>query len=311
MTYKVSVAIPIAYPEEITFLRGNIAHIEKHNHPSVDSEVLIMDQTGTGDVRSEFGSKYKVIETQRIDAGWPLDLACRAAEGEYFVSFDVDCAPMHNAWLYAPTRVLAEYPDVCMVGKATGLHLHHDYAKWGTFFHINNYYRFMRTEQAKYVSQQVGFLRPENRPKANFYPSSTFAFEANADNGVRANSFTDRTGMGKKFSIAMNKVLGNTQQMGVYGMVLDGLVFHMVFSSSKDWITNKAVTLGDEYLGWYDRINSEGFVNVWPDIQAALKPKYEILYDRHLWDGTQELKLTPQDDLFRNFSAWKSESNEI
>ena len=306
MTYKVSVAIPIAYPEEITFLRANIAHIESHSHPQIESEILIMDQTGQGAVKSGFG-RYKVIDTQRVDAGWPLDLALKHAEGQYFVSLDVDCVPMHKAWLYAPTRVLAEYSDIIMVGKATGLHNHHDYAKWGTFFHINNYYRAMRTDQAKYVSNQVGFLRPENRDKAGFQPVAEFDFEANCDNGVRANSFTDRMKMGKKFSIAMDKTLGNTNAMGVFGMTLDSLVWHMVFSSSKDWIENKTVTLGDDYLRWYQRINSEPFDTVWPDIVKALQPKYNILYDRHLWDGFKEVQLTPQDQLFRDFSGWKNE----
>lgn len=306
MTFKVSVAIPICWPEEISFLRGNIAHAEIYKHPQIESEILIMDQTGTADVKSEFGGRYKVIDIPRIDAGYPLDVACKAAEGEYFVSLDVDCAAMHPAWLYASTKVLAEYPDICMVGKATGLHNHHDYAKYGAFFHINNYYRFMRTEQARHLSHQVGFLRPENRAKANYFPVSGFTFEANCDNGVRANSFSDHTKMGNKFSIAMDRTLGLTHEMGVYGMTLDGLVFHMVFSSSKDWISNKQKTLGSNYLRWYDRINTEGFVNVWPDILAALQPKYNILHDRHLWDGTKEIQLTPQNDLFRNFSAWKT-----
>lgn len=306
MTYKVSVAIPVAYPEEIVFLRGNIAYIESHKHPEIETEIIICDQTGVGDIKSEFG-RYKVVTVQRVDAGYPLDVAVRQAEGQYFTSLDVDCAPLHEAWLYAPVKVLDTYPDVCMVGKATGLHNHHDYAKWGAFFHINNYYRTMRAEQARYVSQQVGFLRPENRAKADFYPVADFPFEANCDNGVRANSFTDKIKMGKKFSIAMNKILGMTNEMGVFGMVLDGLVFHMVFSSSKDWISDKSKTLGDDYMSWYSRINAEGFEAVLPEMIAALKPKYEILYDRHLWDGTKEIQLTPQDDLFRNFSAWKKE----
>jgi len=307
MTYKVSIAIPICWPEEITFLRANISHIEKFTHPQVESQVIICDQTGTEAIKAEFGGRYYVLQMPRIDAGFPIDKSLEVADGEYHLSLDVDCVPMHHAWLYAPIKVLDKYTDIIMVGKATGLHNHHDYAKHGTFFHINNYLRYMRTEQARYVSRQVGFLRPENRPKANFYPVADFSFEANCDNGVRANSFTDRMGMGKKFSIAMNQVLGNTHEMGVFGMVLDELVFHMVFSSSKDWISDKTKTLGEEYLKWYSRINSEDFTTVWPDIVKALQPKYNILYDRHLWDGYKEQALTPQDELFRDFSAWKTE----
>jgi len=307
MTYEVSVAIPICYPEEITFLRANISHIEKFTHPQVKPQVIICDQTGNDSVKSEFGSRYYVMQLPRVDAGYPLDMALTIADKEYFVSLDVDCVPMHKAWLYAPVKVLAEYPDIVMVGKATGLHNHHDYAKWGAFFHINNYFRFMRTDQARYVSKQVGFLRPENRHKAGFDTLAEFSFEPNCDNGVRANSFTDRMKMGRKFSVAMDRVLGNTHEMGIFGHTLDGLVWHMVFSSSKDWIEDKSKTLGEEYLKWYHRINTEPFDSVWPDIVKALQPKYNILHDRHVWDGDKEVSLTPQDQLFKDFSAWKAE----
>src|SRR5574339_329434 len=104
MSYSCSVLIPIRYQEESVFLRRNLLQINKFQHPEVSMEVIVADQTNSPDVDrviSELSFNYvKSFKCEGIDAGHPIDRGVQIASGEFFMSFDVDCAPIHKSWAY-------------------------------------------------------------------------------------------------------------------------------------------------------------------------------------------------------------------
>ena len=301
--YTVSIAIPVV--DEFHFLRGTIEQIKKYKHPEINQQILVMDQSNTNHLDRAYQSDpdVEVIKTTRIDAGYPIDEAAKIASGEYFCSLDADCWPVHPAYLYAPIKAIEKY-KLSFVGKATGLHL--SYQTQGNFYHINNYYRVSTTALVRKVAEAVSFMRYVNRYKANFIPNVDVPWTADCDNGVVANWYVDYAKLGPKLSLAMNKKLGNTNEMGVYGMTIDELVTHMVFGYGKEWIGNPHKVLGDKYLEWQNKIMIQGLTNeIIEEIKAAQIPAYQILYDRHYWDGTSERPLAPTDELYADFSAWK------
>jgi len=304
-----SVVIPLAYEEELVFLKRNLHQIRKFHRTTLPTEVLVIDQTESGipnDLMIEYSSFARVIKAPRIDAGWPIDVAASMAEGYYFCSLDVDCIPIHPNWLLAPIKLIEKY-DLLFVGKQTGLHMHPGYAKWGNFVQINNYFRVGKTREVRSLSRAVGFLRPENRYKVNFTPVANCEFEQNADNGVVANFYSDQINMGAKLSLSMNKILGMTNEMGVFGHTIDNLVWHMVFSSSKDWISNKEKTLGEDYMHWYRRIQETNFSDfTFDDMLAHLKDHHNLLGDREIFSNGVLRTLTQEDEICRDIEVFKS-----
>lgn len=72
--------------------------------------------------------------------------------------------------------------------------------------------------------------------------------ELACDNGVVAQWYSDQKGYGPKLSIPVTSQVGCTKKMGIYGMVLDNLVFHMVFGYGQEWIQDMMDVLGPDYL---------------------------------------------------------------
>lgn len=226
-----TVCIPICH--ETYFLNGSIREMLKHKHENVDYEILVMDQTVGQNTRKveEICYQYdevKVVKTKKIDAGYPLDIGARMAKGEYFCSLDADAFPVHKNWLNLPIKIIEKF-GVSFVGNQTGLQ--NSYEQFN-FLHINNYYRVSTTEVARKISEEIGFIRPQNKPNADIAYNRPNIIEGFADNGVQAQIFADQEGYGPKFSVPIDTFIGRTPQMGIYGMILGGLVFHMVFGQT-------------------------------------------------------------------------------
>lgn len=101
-------------------------------------------------------------------------------------------------------------------------------------------------------------MRVNNRQKVGFRPADDSWGSKPCDNGVVAQWYADQKGYGPKISIPLTSCVGSTPKMGIYGMVIDDLVFHMVFGYGEDWITDMQGTLGDEYLALRRRIVDGG-----------------------------------------------------
>lgn len=259
---------------------GAISQIEKFTN-NIDWEALIVDQSSP-DIHNAIVAKYanhprvKVIRANKIDAGYPIDIAARNTTKEFLCSLDTDAFPIHPNWLYLPIQLIKEF-NLSFVGQDTGLGLHPAYAFDGEFCHLNNYFRVSRTSVAKTVSENAGFCRWQHRNRTGM----TFADNSwkidHADNGVVAQWWSDKNNMGDKVGLALNKILGMTNEFGVYGMCIDDLVFHFVFGYHPDTVNDAGKSLGREYLDIENKIKVEGLTEIniaW--LLSNLKPHHPV-----------------------------------
>jgi hypothetical protein len=245
------------------YLKGCISQIQKYANPEIQHDIIIADQSDN-DVHAEVVALYskqpgiKVIKLPRIDAGYPIDAGLEIATGDYFCSLDCDCFPVHKNWLYVPIKLIEKY-NLSFVGQNSGLE--GSYAQKGKFFHLNNFYRVSTTKLAKRISKAVGFMRPENRDKVHFKPQDNSWGKTPCDNGVIAQWYSDKYNMGRKINLEITSYLGITNKMGLFGMVVDDLVFHMVFGFGEEWIADMNDTLGQEYLTMRQQLQEHGITD--------------------------------------------------
>ncbi len=229
-------------------LRACLEGIRVSQSPDVETEVLVIDQSDDrvwDQVRSEHkNSDVSLLRCKKVDAGYPIDFGIKRANGQYLCTLDCDAFPVHTSWLLLPIRLIQEN-GFSMVGHTTGLH--RAYPHKGEFFELNNYYRVCKTVDVSFLSDQVGFMRPGARDKAGFVPKNTDyerfvsagkpPFDPQyADTGVIANWLFDRQRKGTKLSLRLTRSLGRCPRYfdGVFGMVIDDLVFHLGFGYAED-----------------------------------------------------------------------------
>jgi hypothetical protein len=237
-------------------VKGCVAQIKRFKHPEVNHRIVVADQS-TVAIYEDLVDTYKnaadveILRLPKVDAGYPIDIGARTAKGEYFCSLDCDAFPIHPCWLYLPIRLMEKY-NLGLVGNTTGLHYSYmdktwQPKPWTRFFELNNYFRVSKTSLAKKVSEEAGFMRPAVHAQVGFKPAAK-GWEGYADTGVLANWYIDDQRLGTKLSLKINKFLGHTKRWGIYGMVIDDLVFHLVFGFGEDWVGDQDGLLGKEYL---------------------------------------------------------------
>lgn len=256
----VTVCIPFCFERE--FLIGSLNQIFKHRHEEIDYEIILCDQAEphlSKEISDLYGDnkEIKIIKIPRIDAGYPIDIAARMAKGEYFCSLDADAFPVSNKWLWLPIKLIEKY-GFSFIGKTS--HLHQSYPHIGEFSHINNYYRISKTEIARKCSENIGFIRPQNKSKSglSFVDESKNYWSSPTDNGVMAQWYADKEKLGPKLSLSLTKVLGRLS-IGLYGMVIDDLVFHMVFGQTIE--ENHSKRFSSDYINLLNRIKTEGLTD--------------------------------------------------
>ena len=280
-----SCTIIIPFVKEIEYLDGILRQIKKNEHPEVETHVLVVNQAqgalllnSTGIIQSH---GHTSINGPRIDAGYPIDFALPFVQDEFICSLDADAFPISNTWLYEPIQLIKKN-NLSFVGKQTGLHQHPDYKAKSNFYHLNNYYRVSKTSVAKDVSLNVGFMRPGNRAKVNFNPILREKYALNCDNGVVGQMYSDDYELGNKFSYPITRVLGMTNELGLYGMVIGDKVFHMVFGYCEEYNLDKQKSLGEKYMEAADRIKEEGLTD--DVIQWLMDSTYSIPDNYGYWD---------------------------
>ena len=300
----VTVCIPVCY--ELEFLKGSIKQIMKYKHSEIDYEIIICDQTNE-EMSQKINELYKdvpeikIVKIPRIDAGYPIDIAVRMAKGEYFCTLDADAFPISDLWLYLPVKLIEKF-NFSFIGKESGLHLSYE-NQLGEYLHINNYYRVSRTDLAKKISEEIGFIRPQNKTRVDLkYEKNIYI---SCDNGVMAQWYSDTEKMGPKLCLMMDKIIGKTPNLGVYGMVIDDLVFHMVFGQTNEecGINN----LGDGYTSLNREINENGLTDEMVEKLLSLAKTENILNlygeenlrinGRQYYGGTDIRFLTPEDEI--------------
>lgn len=261
---KDSCTIVIPHINTPHLLHGSISQIDKLTH-NVDWEVVVADQSDPA-IHEEIVNRYKanprirVLKLHRIDAGYPIDVVARSSGREFLCSLDTDAFPIHPNWLYLPIQLIKEF-NLSFVGQDTGLGLHPEYAFDGEFCHLNNYFRVSKTSLARHVSENAGFCRFQHQERTGWkFPNVGWKL-SHADNGVVAQWWSDKIMSGDKVGLAMNKILGMTNEFGVYGMCIDDLVFHFVFGYHPDTINDASKSLGQPYLALEQKIKNEGLTS--------------------------------------------------
>lgn len=253
-------------------LYGSINQIKKLTK-NIDWEIIVADQSDP-EIHQEIIEKYKddsnikILKLNRVDAGYPIDVAARMSKKEFFCSLDADAFPIHENWLYLPIQLIKEF-NLSFVGQDTGLGIHPEYAFDGEFCHLNNYFRVSKTSIVKHLSETAGFCRVQNRHRTGLSYQDIGWRLNHADNGVLAQWWSDKKSLGGKVGLALNKILGMTKEFGVYGMCIDDLVFHFVFGYHPDTIADANKSLGSDYLNLESKIKKEGLTE--QNIEALLE----------------------------------------
>jgi hypothetical protein len=258
-----SCTVLIPHVDTPYYLKVCLEQVRKYRHPEVEQKVIVVDQSGNSTCKDSFESAdVCVVQAPRIDAGYPIDLGAKMADTDYFCTLDCDAFPIHRNWLRYPIALIEKY-GFSFVGNNTGLD--QSYKDKGAFFHINNYFRVSKTSVVKDLSEVVGFMRVGNRHKVGYHPKDTSWGDLACDNGVVAQWYADQKGYGPKISLPVTSHVGCTPKMGIYGMVVDDLVFHMVFGYGQEWIADMQDVLGSDYLALREKMMAgalnEGVIN--------------------------------------------------
>jgi hypothetical protein len=289
---------------------GAINQIKKLTK-NVDYEVVVADQSDEA-IHKSLLEKYKnderikVIKLNRVDAGYPIDVVSRSSTKEYFCTLDADAFPIHPNWLYLPIQLLKEF-NLSFVGQDTGLGHHPAYAFDGEFCHLNNYFRVSKTETAKLLSETAGFCRVQHQHRTGLkYEDVNWKLD-HADNGVLAQWYSDKKSLGGKVGLALNKILGMTNEFGVYGMCIDDLVFHFVFGYHPDTINDAKKSLGNQYLDLENRIKSTGLTEeIIEELIASLKDHHP--YETRVYsmgNGGRADTLNAQNEIYKRIEELK------
>lgn len=300
---KDSCTILIPHVNTPHLLYGCISQIEKLTN-NVDWEIVVAEQSDAS-VYDEILEKYKhhpkvkINKLQKIDAGYPIDVAVRSSTKEFFCSIDCDAFPIHPNWLYIPIQLIKEF-NLSFVGQDTGLGIHPEYAFDGEFCHLNNYFRVSRTSIAKHVSENAGFCRVQHRARTGLTFKDIGWKLNHADNGVLAQWWSDKKCLGGKVGLALNKILGMTKEFGVYGMCIDDLVFHFVFGYHPDTIADANKSLGADYLNLELKIKQEGLTedNI-NNLLCNLKNHHP--YESRIYsqgNGGRSVRLSPDNSIY-------------
>lgn len=287
MPTKVTICIP--HVDTPHYVIGCVNAIDRNAHPEIEHEIIVVDQSGIENkarVHDVLGgrSNVRVLNAPRIDAGYPIDVALRHATGEFFCSLDCDAFPVRRNWLAGPVRLVRDH-GVDWVGVDTGLaqaYLAQEILP--PYLHLNNYFRVSRTDIALATSEAVGFLRHENHHKASFTPKETAWPGMHCDNGVVAQWHSSQKGH-RKATLSITAAMGVTLQMGLYGMLIEDSLLHLVFGYGEEWITDMRAVLGETYLQLRDRLLRKGVTEeILQEMVSQCKPHPghpRMVYDGH------------------------------
>jgi len=262
--YSCSICIP--HVNALPFLISNIESIKKYKHPEIDYEIIIVDQS-SDEIYNNIIKKYKdnkiikIIKCEKIDCGYAIDTGIKYATKEYFCNLDCDAIPIHKNWLYVPIKLIDKY-NFYFVGVDTNLDWAYKEKVSEKFNVLNNYFRVCKTKNIKFLSEKIGFINPKNRKKINRPSLEELGIKWTgpewADSSVVANWYVDANKLGDKIALSINKYLGHTITDGMYGFIIDDLVFHFVFSNIEKFGKNKESKLGLAYIALRKIIDTSG-----------------------------------------------------
>ncbi len=318
-----SITIIVFNYESLPFLRACIRQIRKYKHPEIEQKIIISEQSSESsylDVLKEFENQedITIVKMKAVCSGYAIDYIMRFIDiqTEYICTLDSDAFPIHKNWLYVCLKLIEEnnfsfvghHADT---GVSDGRSCFEDaYSDYGTFFHVAQCFRVGKTKDFKYFSLNAGYTRAvSERNKIEFgFLNNQWADIANqkklalggyADSSVIANWLECTTTENNKFTFAETACLGFSEKEGRYGRVFDNIVFHLMFSSMGEEITQ--TNLGQNYSEWKNKINNGFTDELISEILSSVKP---INIPRLTWNGKTKQKEFSSEELNKKINKF-------
>lgn len=300
-------AILIPHSESFDFLKICVNEIKKNTHPNVRHHIYIIDdnsQDGSFEKIEKLYQGDSEITLEQVkrgnfkipDVGQVIDWGLKLVKEQFVCMIDADVFPMSRHWLNFSIWLLEKY-NCSSVGTDTGLstaYFDSFPGEWqnkngylpdfgifsnSNFTCTNNFYRLVRTAEAKVISELTGYRRYysqldqwldltlnavlrkiNNYWRRKIFPE-LFVSQPVGDNGVRANWFIDANRLGPKFSLPILNWLGKTPNDGVFGQNICGLIMHFALSSRVLSRSHKEVRdPGKDYLEFVQNLLKDNTV---------------------------------------------------
>lgn len=297
--------VVIFHFESLAYLRAVVRLIKRYG----DEKIIIAEQSRDLSVKEtvykEFGSDNKIliVEMPSWGSGYAVDHVMRNANinTEFLCTIDVDTLPIHKNWLSAPIKLIQQTDF-----KWVGVHaeIEDAYSYMGKFFCMCQHFRVGRTRDYHDLSINGGFTKNDHRKRISFVCNEWHGW---SDDAVAAHWWEDKYRNNSKFTLAVTDYLGVAPKEGRYGRYTDDLVFHFAFSYNYKMVRDQKESLGDEFIEWMRRMNSEGLGDeMIAEILNKLRP-LERQIPRLCWDGQSKASFVPNRELNDLFDRLKNE----
>lgn len=276
-----SCTIIIFHFESLVYLEAVIRQIRKYRRDDIYQHIIIAEQGGLPECAFAKDEDVTVVRMPRYGSGYSVDYIMRniSIETDFVCTIDVDTIPIHRNWLYVPIRLVEE-----LNLSFAGVHaeIEEAYKHMGQFFCMCQHFRVGRTETYKRLALMGGFVKNDFRNKL---PYANNRWNTWSDDAVAAHWWEDTYENNNKLTFAITNYLGIAPKEGRYGRYTDDLILHFGFSYNWKMVGNKKESMGNEFIAWMHRMETEGLNDdMIAEILANIKP-LEAPIPRLYWDG--------------------------
>ncbi len=311
-----SCTVIISHFESPNFLHTCISQIRKYNHPQIDVQIIIADQS-QGVVGDNIERHYsededvKVVRMKPLYSGYGIDYIMRNVEikTDYVCQLHVDAFPIHKNWLFMPIAMIEEFGFV-FVGQNQLVSKPEDtiYYPKTPFFSMSACFNIARTEHYMELSLNGGFTRYHERSKVEnemFWDNNDWDkwakedYQARgSDDDVLAFCWEDNHRQHDKLGLAITGMLGDGKEPN-YGRIIDGMIFH--FGSCRESL-GVMEHMGERYRYWTRRINEGYTEELITRMLAEIRPYH---HPRMVWDGVTKTHCGPLQHINNRIEALK------
>lgn len=295
---KKSCTIIISHYESLPFLRTCLRHIEKHRHPDIKHNVVIVDQscshTFSNIIEIIGGSDTIAYNLDPLYSGYGLDWLFRTADiySDYICQLHADAFPISNQWLKAPITLMEENSFMFSgVLQFISDGTQPIYPPNKPFFSMAQSFNIGRTDVYKEMSLEAGFTRFHNRPQSGLTFNNNDWSEwakvdyekRGSDDDVVAFCWEDSHREHNKIGLAVTSKMGIHGEESGYGSIIEDLVFHFGFCRESVGVMPQ---MGEKYREWTKRIN-EDYSDELIEEMLAVSRKQPLVPERsrRIWDG--------------------------
>lgn len=315
---KKSCTIIVSHFNSLPFLRACIRRIKKHQHPLIDQNIIISDQSSE-DVYKKIVLEFpdiSIVHTKPLYSGYGIDYIVRNCniQTDYICQLHTDAFPIHDNWLSLTIGLMEEFnykfagilQFVCNKPESI-------YPYKNNFFAMAQSFHVGETKSYIEMSLNGGFTRYHNRPPSEMtwlnddwdvWAKEDYAARG-SDDDVPAFCWEDNHREHDKLGLGMTAKIGVSGEESGYGSITEDMVFHFGFCRESIGVMD---AMGKKYLEWTKRI-SEGFTDelIEEMLAEARKRPIDPKNGRVVWDGTLKQTNAPSNELNELIQQLKDE----